>query len=212
MNVRGGMKGASTPIDLLESGALPECEMPAGAAGALAGALAASILSTACRAALDDRVCPRTEEELRSISDRALSLRRDLLTLLEQGVSADRKVAAALARPGSDAFADPGRIRALLFASEVPLKTAQSCHVLLSLSERALDRIGMVSIPEIGTASALAFAGVTAGVVVARAWLAGIPGGSGTGAAAARKRAETILTEAEATRAVLTDRVRRHLP
>ena len=174
--------------------------------------LAASILSTACRGVLDDRMTARTEEELRAISARALSLKRDLLMLLEQGVSADHKVAALLTRRGFAAHSDPGRLRALLFASEVPLRTAQSCHVLLSLSERALGRIGMKSIPEIATASALAFAGVTAGVVMARTWLAGIPEGSGTGAAATRERAERILGEAEVIRTLITDRVRQHLP
>lgn len=198
------------PTETLKRLALLDRDVPAGAAGALAGALAASILSAACRDALDDRMTARTEEELRSISDKALSLKRDLLMLLEQGVSADHKVAALRTRPVFPAHADPGRLRALLFASEVPLRTAQSCHVLLTLSERALGRIGMKAIPEIATASALAFAGVTAGVVMARTWLAGIPEGSGTGAAA--RRTERILSEAEVIRTLINDRVRQHLP
>lgn len=206
------MNGVSTPAEALERLALLERDVPAGAAGALAGALGASILSNASLGALDDRMSARTREELHSISDKALSLRRDLLMLLEQGVNADYKVAALLNRSGSPGQADTGRLRALLFASEVPLRTAQSCHVLLTLSERALDRIGVKSIPEIATTSSLAFAGVAAGVVMARTWLAGIPEGSGAGADATRKRAERILTEAESVRTVIAERVRRHLP
>ena len=206
------MSDTSISTGTLERLALLEHDVPAGAAGALAGALAASLLSTACKSALDDCTTTRVEEELRSISDKAMSLRRDLLMLLEQGIHADGLAAAMPDRPAAGGRADARRLRALLFASEVPLRTAQTCHVLLKLSERALLRIGMRSIPEIGTAGALAFTGVAAGVLVARTWLAGIPEGSGTGASAARARAERILIDAEVVRTTITDRVSRHLP
>lgn len=187
----------------------PDGTVPPGAAGALAGSLAASILAAACGAALEEPRSDRTNEELHAIRDKALSLRRDLLSLLEHSAQAARRVAeagAATSRPASD------RLRALLFASEVPLRTAESCLALLNLSLRALSRIGIRAIAEIGTATALAFSGVAGGIVTARTYLAGIPPGSGIGAAAARKRAERIFREAESIRTQITDRVRQHLP
>jgi hypothetical protein len=53
---------------------------------------------------------------------------------------------------------------------------------------------------------------VVGGIVTARTYLAGIPEGSGIGAAAARKRAERIFREAESLRTQIIDRVRVHLP
>ena len=198
-----------TSADLLARILSPGSGSPTGASGALAGSLAATLLATVCGTALEGCKSEKVEEELRRIHDRAVSLRRDLLALVDRGAEAASAVAAArkAAHRGEDE-----RLRALLFASEVPLRTAESCHALLNLALRALGRIGVKAIAEIGTSSALAFAGVVGGIVTARTFLAGIPSGSGTGAEATRKRAERIFREAEALRTQITDRVRQHLP
>jgi formiminotetrahydrofolate cyclodeaminase len=196
----------------LDSVIAPDGTVPPGSAGALAGALAAAILSSACGTALEDCKSERTAEELRDIRDKALSLRRDLLALLEHGAQAALKVAAARGAMGVAGRPEAERLRALLFASEVPLRTAESCLALLNLSLRALGRIGVKAIAEIGTAAALAFSGVVGGIVTARTYLAGIPLGAGIGAAVTRKRAERIFREAESIRTQIIDRVRQHLP
>ena len=184
---------------------------PTGSSGAMAGTLAASLIAAVCLKSLDDCKSEKAEEELRRIGEKAQSLRRDLLALVEHGAQAASAVA-ALGRAPNGSRADEDRLRALLFASEVPLRTAESCHALLNLSLRTLGRVGIKAIAEIGTACALAFAGVVGGIVTARTYLAGIPSGSGIGAGATRKRAERIFREAEALRTQIIDRVRQHLP
>ncbi len=203
-------------VEELESTLAPSGTLPPGAAGALSGVMAASILAAACGAALGDRRTEKSSEELATIRDRALSLKRDLASLLEQQAQAERRAGSARAEGAAGgapaARPEPERLRALLFASEVPLRIAESCHALLNLSLRALGRIGIRAIAEIGTATALAFSGVAGGIVTARAYLAVIPPGSGIGATATRKRAERIFREAESLRTQITDRVRQHLP
>jgi formiminotetrahydrofolate cyclodeaminase len=196
----------------LETVFAPDGTVPPGSAGALAGSFAASILSTACGDALSERKNDRTADELRGIQAKALSLRRDLLALVEHGARAAQEVAAAQGASGVAGRPQAERLRALLFASEVPLRIAESCLVLLNLSLRALGRIGLKAIAEIGTAAALAFSGVVGGIVTARTYLAGVPQGAGIGAAATRKRAERIFREAESIRTQIIDRVRQHLP
>lgn len=192
--------------------AIREVLTQGGHAGALAGIIAASILSKLCLDALDEHKAGRAEDELLAIGHKAASLQRDLLMLRRHEASANQRMAALETGAGPAAPVDPGRLRALLFAVEVPMRVAQTCHVLLTLSERALDLIGMKSIPEVATACELACAGVMAGVVKARTRLAGIPEGSATGAAAARARADKVLTLAELSRTIILDRALQHLP
>lgn len=187
----------------------PNSGPPTGSSGALAGAMGAALIAGVCTASLDTCRSEKAEEELLRVRDRSLSLRRDLLASVEHGAQAAEEVAAARESKRMD---DQERFRAILFAAEVPLRTAESCHALLDLSLRALGRTGIKAIPELGTATALAHAGVVGGVVTARTFLAAIPAGSGVGAEAARKRSERILRDAEALRTQLIDRVRQHLP
>ena len=80
----------------------------------------------------------------------------------------------AAVRHAEQRLSDQERLQALLFAAEVPLRTAESCHALLNLALRALGRAGIKALPELGTGTALAFAGVVGGVVTARSFLAGM--------------------------------------
>jgi methenyltetrahydrofolate cyclohydrolase len=213
----------STLAKVLERISDPMAGATTGASGALAGTMAASLIASVCGGALESCTSEKAQDDLRSIRDRCLSLRRDLLALVEHGERAASAVAAARraalssggVRPATAGQAERGereRLKALLFASEVPLRTAESCHALLNLSLKALGRAGVKAIPEIGTGAALAFSGVVGGIVTSRSYLAGIPENSGIGAAATRKRAERIFREAESLRTQIIDRVRQHLP
>ena len=190
----------------------PTRESSIDSSAALVGSIAAALISGVCGGALDSCKSEKAEEELTGIRDRALSLRKDLLALVEHGVQAQEAVAASRRAARDGSLGEMERLRALLFASEVPLRTAESCHALLNLSLRALGRAGVKHIAEIGTAAAMAFAGVVGGIVAARSVLARIPSGSGIGAEVTRKRAERIFREAEAIRTQIIDRVRQHLP
>src|SRR5262245_62161284 len=194
----------------------PGLELPAaspvGSSGALAGSYAAALLANLAGQHLERASSDKAEDELRAIRDRALSLRRDLVAIQDRLEQAARAVEHSRRSTRLPSQQTDERLRALLFASEVPLRVAESCHALLNLSLRALGKIGVKGIAEIGTASALAFSGVVGGVVTARLFLADIPPGSGMGVAATRKRAERIFREAESLRTQITDRVRQHLP
>lgn len=185
---------------------------PAAASAACGGAMAAWLIARVCYDHLDHCSSEKAEDNLRAIHDRALSLRRDLLAMVGRLDDAARAVAHAQRPARLPAEAADERLRALLFATEVPLRTAESCHALLNLAMRGLGKIGVRGIGEIGTATALAFAGVVGGVVTARAYLSGIPSGHGVGVTVTRKRAERIFREAESLRTQITDRVRQHLP
>ena len=149
----------------------------------------------------------KAQDELRSMRDRSLSVRRDLFALVGQSRGAREALLSSNAEPSETPF-----LHARLFAAEVPLRTAGACHLLLDFALRALTRAGVKSVEEIGTAAALAHAGVLGGVLAARTALAPVPDETLAGVASARKRAEQILRDAEALRSQIIDRVRRHIP
>ncbi len=185
---------------------------PAAASAAMAGSLAASLLAMLTADHIELAASEKAEDELRAIRDRCLSLRRDLVAMvarLDESAAAVTRSQVPTRLPSQHA---DDRLRALLFASEVPLRLAESCHALLNLAMKTLGKTGVRGIGEVGTAAALAFAGVVGGIVTARGYLAGIPAGSGMGVGTTRKRAERIFREAEALRTQITDRVRQHLP
>jgi len=185
---------------------------PAATTSAAAGAMAGWLVAHVCHENLEHCGSAKAEDELRAIRDRALSLRRDLLALVDRLDDAARAVADAQRSSRLPGDLAGERLRALLFASEVPLRCAESCHALLNLAMKALGKVGVRGIADIGTATALAFAGVVGGSVTARAYLAGFPAGHGMDVTITRKRAERIFREAEAVRTQITDRVRQHLP
>lgn len=180
--------------------------VPKGSAAAMSGSMAASVARSLCEIGLSHATGEKALDELRTLRRKTLSMQRDLIALIETDVEASRRVA-AVRNPQTEAG-----LKALLFAAEVPLRTAETCQALLTLTLRALGRVGIKGIAEVGTATALAYGGVIGGVLTARSWLAAIPANSGTGADAARKRAESIMREAEALRTQIIERVRHHLP
>jgi len=171
--------------------------MTAGSASALGGAIAASLIASACEEGIESCRCEKAEEELRGLRDRARSLRRDFLASL------DLEPAASPIQ---------GDMKELLFAAEVPLRIATGGRALLELANRALGRVGLKVLTEIGVAAELAFAAVVGGTVAARRHLSRIPPASGVGAARARKRAESLMKDAETSRAKIAARVAKHLP
>jgi formiminotetrahydrofolate cyclodeaminase len=185
---------------------------PAATAAACGGAMAAELMAQFCYDQLEHAATAKAEDDLRAIRARCLSLRRDLLAVVERLEDAARAVEEARRDTRLPAEAAGERLRSLLFASEVPLRAAESCHALLNLSMLALGKVGVRGIGPIGTATALAFAGVVGSVVTARTYLSSIPSGHGVGVSVTRKRAERIFREAESLRTQITDRVRQHLP
>lgn len=187
----------------------PDVSLPAGAAAAVAGSMAAYLLAEACKAGLDRAQSVKAQDELRAIRERTFSVRRDLIVLVDQCRGARE---ALLSSSAAHERTETPLLHARLFAAEVPLRAAGACHLLLDFALRALSRTGVRSVEEIGTAAALAHAGVLGGVLAARGALAAVPDETLPGVTSARKRAEQMLRDAEALRTQIIDKVRRHIP
>lgn len=175
-------------------------------AASLAGTLSASMIARVCEGALDTGASGKAEEGIREIRDKAIRLRRDLVTLIDHSAVVDR----LMAQPRSSR--DPERLKDLLFSSEIPYRIAVSCHTLMALSLKLLGRVGLKGIAEIGTASGLAFAAIVGSATVARTALSEIDKEGQSFPSLTREKAERILREADATRAHITERVLKHLP
>ena len=196
--------------DLLTRLTVAGARTSTGACAAVVGSIVASILDDVFTARLEGSQAEKIEDELRDLRRQTRTLRRDLTALVEQASIAEESVANSAAGSTDDEESRLSRVKALMFAAEVPLRAAASCHALLGLSLRALKLAGVKAITQIGSSAALAYSGVVSGAVTARAYLAGIP--EGTGVDGARKRAELILRDSEALRSQIIDRVRQHLP
>lgn len=110
---------------------------PGGGSGAAAaGALGASLLAMVAERTLERPEAAPVERDVRDLRDRALALQRKLLELIDLDTQAYNEVMAAIRLPkGTDA--DKARRRealqkAYLFASEVPLTTAEACLAVLA--------------------------------------------------------------------------------
>lgn len=175
-------------------------------AASLAGTLSASMIVKVCDGALDGRLSGKAEDGLNEIRDEAIRLRRDLVVLVDHGASVDELMA------GPRSSRDPDKFKKLLFAYEVPYRIAMSCYALMALSLKALGRVGVKAIPQIGTASSLAFAAVAGATSLARTALSEIDTDDVSSPAFTREKAERILREADTARAHITERILKHLP
>jgi len=200
----------SNPLD-------SETILSAGIAAAASGAMGAMLLADACYLGLEKCRSAKAEEKLRALRGRAQAAWRDLIALVDRneraGTGLDDTVYDA---PEDEADRTPrddeDEMRARLFASEVPMRTAGACHQVLHLSLKALGRCGVDGIEPIGTAAALAYSGVVGGVLAARCALAPVQDETVPEGRIARERAERLLRESEALRSQIMDRVRRHIP
>ena len=110
---------------------------PGGGSGAAAaGALGASLLGMVAGRTLEREGSSPLAREVQDVCDRAQALRRKLLELVDQDAQAYAQVIAAVRLP-KDTEAQKERRRetlqkAYLFASEVPLTTAEACLAVLA--------------------------------------------------------------------------------
>ena len=149
-----------------------------GSAAALAGGLAASLLQMVCGLTIGKEAYKAHETALKSLSDRAGGLRLELIELVDRDASAYDRVMQALRRPKATEIEKAARREALsranLAATEVPLATAEACAALI---EMAADLAGMANrnaLSDVGTAAALAKAGLDGAILNVRTNLGGI--------------------------------------
>ena len=183
-----------------------------GSAAALSGSLAAALVQMVCDLTIGKEGYQQHEPFLRPIRAQGESLRRELLTLVDRDAAAYDRVIAALRLPKAGDAEKAERKAALgranLEATEVPLAAAEACARVLRLSAELLPRGNRNALSDVGTAAALAVAGLRGGLMNVRINLGGLS--DPDRASAIRARAEAIETESHASETEVARGLERH--
>jgi formiminotetrahydrofolate cyclodeaminase len=174
-----------------------------GAAAALCGALAASLVAMASRVTAERD--PSTKDKVAPVTAAADQLRDRLARLIDEDMQAYRGVLASRA-------SGPGALQnALQRAIAAPLDIARASRDVLALSETLGPRARRSAVSDLGVAAALAWGALESGVLTARVNLGGL-----TDAEFARQAAdelEQLLADGERSRRraseIITRRVER---
>jgi len=143
---------------------------PGGGSGAAAaGAMGAALLAmVAGRTVERDETAP-VEKEVRELHGRALKLQSKLLDLIDQDTQAYNEVVAAARLPKSTDTEKQRRKEALkkayLFASEVPLTTAEACLAVLTGASSLVLRAPRQLASDLASGVLLAHAGAHAAIL-----------------------------------------------
>ena len=170
-----------------------------GSAAALAGSLAASLVEMVCGLTIGKEAYRDHEPALLVMRDRAGTLRRELMAMVDRDALAYDGVMAAIRMPkGSDAE-KAARQEALgcanMTATEIPLATAECCAALMGFARDLVSRGNRNALSDIGTAAVLAEAGLRGALMNVRINLGGLP--DPVKAAAIRDRARDLEVECD---------------
>jgi methenyltetrahydrofolate cyclohydrolase len=150
-----------------------------GSASALAGALAASLGGMVCDLTVGKPKYEAVRPEMEKARDALGGLRRDLQALVDRDAEAFDEVAKALRLPKESPAEKAARQTALgkatQFATEIPVKTAESCLAVLQQLETVAGKGNLNAISDAGVAARLAGAGVAGAALNVRINLAGLP-------------------------------------
>jgi formiminotetrahydrofolate cyclodeaminase len=171
-----------------------------GSAAALSGCFAAALVQMVCDLTIGKAGYQQHEALLRPMRAQAEALRRELLTLADRDAAAYDGVMAALRLPKATEADKAARKEALgranLQATEVPLAAAEGCFRVLALAAGLLPRGNRNALSDVGTAAALAVAGLRGALMNVRINLGGLTDAGR--ASSIRARAQAIETEARA--------------
>ncbi len=150
-----------------------------GSAAAMAGTLAAALGGMVCELTLGK---PKFESVLPEVEKARLAfsgLRKDLLALIDRDAEAYDEVAKALKlpkeTPAEKAARQQSLGRASQFATEIPVKTAETCLAVLEQVKRVAEIGNPNAASDAGVAAHLAHTGVAGAVLNVRINLSGIP-------------------------------------
>jgi formiminotetrahydrofolate cyclodeaminase len=183
-----------------------------GSAAALSGGLAAALVQMVCDLTIGKEGYQQHEPLLSPMRTQAEALRRELLALADRDAAAYDRVIAALRLPKATEAEKAERKLALgranLEATEVPLASAEACVRVLRLCAELLPRGNRNALSDVGTAAALAAAGLRGALMNVRINLGGLP--DADRAAGIRARAEAIEKEASASETEVARRLEGH--
>ena len=170
-----------------------------GSASALAGALAASLGGMVCDLTLGKPKYEAARPELEKARGILSGLRRDLQALVDRDAEAYDEVAKAMRLPKETPAQKSARKSALgkatQFATEIPVKTAESCLAVLQQVETVAEKGNLNAISDAGVAAQLAGAGIAGAALNVRINIGGLP--DPDLAARLEERIRRLETEAE---------------
>ncbi|WP_026369621.1 cyclodeaminase/cyclohydrolase family protein [Kallotenue papyrolyticum] len=148
-------------LDALASGAPTP---GGGGAAALAGAMAAALISMVCNLTIGKQRYAEAEDEMRAVLDRSETLRAELTQLAEDDVAAFNRLSAAYKLPrvteADIAIRRDAIQEALKRATEVPLRTARAAAAILPLCPPVAERGNQAAVSDVGVAVQLAHAAI----------------------------------------------------
>src|SRR5262245_31663062 len=178
-----------------------------GSAAAMAGTLAAALGGMVCELTLGkpkfESVRPEVEKAKQTLS----GLRKDLLALIDRDAEAYDEVSKALKLPKETPAEKAARQQSLgkasQFATEIPVKTAETCLAVLEQVKRVAQIGNPNAASDAGVAAHLAHTGVAGAVLNVRINLSGIPDKDLAGRMEARvarleQEAARVLSETQA--------------
>jgi formiminotetrahydrofolate cyclodeaminase len=140
-----------------------------GSVAGISGAMAAGLVSMVCALTIGKKQFADVEEEVRTIHDRAESLRRELQALAQEDIEVFSRLSATYKLPRvTDADAATRRAaiqRVTRQAADVPLRTARAAAAILPLCSALATRCGRIIVSDVGVAALLARATVQSAVL-----------------------------------------------
>jgi formiminotetrahydrofolate cyclodeaminase len=131
-----------------------------GSVAALAGAMAAGLISMVCALTLKKQQAPDDEEEIRSVWSQSEDIRYELQNLAEADIEVFNRLSTAYKLPRTteaDAANRHAAIQKLTIqAADVPLRTARASARLLQLCTAISTRCSRLLVSDIGVAATLA--------------------------------------------------------
>jgi methenyltetrahydrofolate cyclohydrolase len=178
-----------------------------GSAAALAGTLAAALGGMVCELTLGKSKYEPVRPEMEKARQALSGLRKDLLALVDRDSEAYDEVSKAMKLPKETPTDKAARQQALgkasQFATEIPVKTAETCLAVLEQVKRVAEIGNPNAASDAGVAAHLAHTGVAGAVLNVRVNLSGIPdkelaGRMETRVARLEKEAARLLSETQA--------------
>ena len=178
-----------------------------GSAAALAGSLAAALGGMVCELTLDRTKYETVRPEMEKARDTLAGLRKDLLALVDRDSDAYDEVTKATKLPKETPAEKAARQQALgkanQFATEIPVKTAESCLAVMEQVKVAAEKGIPNAASDAGVAAHLAHTGVSGAVLNVRINLSAIPDQELAGRIESRvariaREAARVLSETEA--------------
>jgi formiminotetrahydrofolate cyclodeaminase len=149
-----------------------------GSAAALAGCLAASLGTMVCELTLGKAKYEPVRPDMERTREALAGMRKDLLALVDRDSDAYDEVARAMKLPKDSQEEKTARQEALgkatQFATEIPVKTAETCLAVLEQVKVVAEKGNGNAISDAGVAAHLAYTGLAGAAMNVRINLPGI--------------------------------------